>query len=117
MVYKKSLKNRMVGFRWSYAQDTNVDGFIVSFNENPLIITKNVSIIPPQKCSAWPEYYCHTFYNLTPSNNYTFKVRIALDREPISLAVNYGVHHSVKLTLRTLYVFSPWLKCNIDNTH
>lgn len=91
MVYKKSLRNRMVGFRWSYAQDTNVDGFIVSFNENPLIITKNVSIIPPQKCSAWPEYYCHTFYNLTPSNNYTFKVRITLDRERISLAVDYGV--------------------------
>ncbi|KAL4085361.1 hypothetical protein QTP88_027220 [Uroleucon formosanum] len=75
MVYKKSLKNRMVGFRWSYSQDKNIDGFIVSFNENPLINTNNVSIIPPQKCSAWPEYYCHTFYNLSPSNNYTFKIK------------------------------------------
>ncbi|XP_008186132.1 uncharacterized protein LOC100169299 [Acyrthosiphon pisum] len=75
VVYKKSLKNRMAGFRWRYSQDTNVDGFIVSFDENPLINTKNVSIIPPQKCSAWPEYYCHTFYNLSPSNNYTFKIK------------------------------------------
>ncbi|XP_060872331.1 uncharacterized protein LOC132946371 [Metopolophium dirhodum] len=75
VVYKKSLKNRMAGFRWSHTQDTNVEGFIVSFNDNPLINTKNVSIIPPQKCSAWPEYYCHTFYNLSPSNNYTFKIK------------------------------------------
>lgn len=77
VVYKKSLKNRMVGFRWSYSQDTNLDGFIVSFDENLLINTKTATIIPPQKCSAWPEYYCHTFYNLSPSSNYTFKVRIA----------------------------------------
>ncbi|XP_029345320.1 neural cell adhesion molecule L1 isoform X2 [Acyrthosiphon pisum] len=69
VVYKKSLKNRMVGLRWSYTQDTNVEGFIVSFND------KNVSIITPQKCSAWPEYYCHTFYNLSPSNNYIFKIK------------------------------------------
>ncbi|XP_008188160.2 uncharacterized protein LOC100568743 [Acyrthosiphon pisum] len=75
VVYKKSPKNRMVGFRWNYTQDTNVDGFIVSFDENPLINTKNTSIIPLQKCSAWPEYYCHTFYNLSPSNNYTFKIK------------------------------------------
>ncbi|XP_060872815.1 uncharacterized protein LOC132946770 [Metopolophium dirhodum] len=76
VVYKKSQKNRMAGFRWRYSQDTNVDGFIVSFDENPLINTKNVSIIPPQKCSAWPEYYCHTFYNMSKmSNNYTFKIR------------------------------------------
>eukprot|EP00102_Acyrthosiphon_pisum_P016610 XP_008187621.2 PREDICTED: uncharacterized protein LOC100570673 [Acyrthosiphon pisum] len=75
VVYKKSLKNRMAGFRWSYSQDTNIDGFLVSIDENPLINTTNVSIIPPQKCSAWPEYYCYTFYNLSPSNNYTFKIK------------------------------------------
>ncbi|CAI6359203.1 unnamed protein product [Macrosiphum euphorbiae] len=76
VVYKKSLKNHMAGIRWRYAQDTNVDGFIVSFDENPLINTKNVSIIPPKNCSAWPEYYCHTFYNLSKtSNNYTFKIK------------------------------------------
>jgi len=69
IVYKKSLKKRMVGFRWSYSQNTTLDGFIVSFNESNFII-------PPQKCSAWPEYYCHTFYNLSPSSSYTFKVRI-----------------------------------------
>ncbi|KAE9526207.1 hypothetical protein AGLY_013838 [Aphis glycines] len=75
VVYKKSLKNRMVGFRWSYSQDTNLDGFIVSFDENLLINTKTAIIISPQKCSAWPEYYCHTFYNLSPSSNYTFKIK------------------------------------------
>ncbi|CAI6352820.1 unnamed protein product [Macrosiphum euphorbiae] len=75
VVYKKSLKNHMAGIRWRYSQDTNVDGFIVLFDENPLINTKNVSIIPPQNCSAWPEYYCHTFYNLSKtSNNYIFKI-------------------------------------------
>ncbi|XP_060854158.1 tenascin-like isoform X2 [Rhopalosiphum padi] len=68
VVYKKSLKNRMVGFRWSYSQDTNLNGFIVSFNESNFII-------PPQTCSAWPEYYCHTFYNLSPSSSYTFKIK------------------------------------------
>ncbi|XP_060843558.1 uncharacterized protein LOC132923516 isoform X2 [Rhopalosiphum padi] len=68
VVYKKSLKKRMVGFRWSYSQNTKLDGFIVSFNESNFIIS-------PQKCSAWPEYYCHTFYNLNPSSNYTFKIK------------------------------------------
>ncbi|XP_060843561.1 uncharacterized protein LOC132923516 isoform X3 [Rhopalosiphum padi] len=68
IVYKKSLKKRMVGFRWSYSQNTTLDGFIVSFNESNFII-------PPQKCSAWPEYYCHTFYNLSPSSSYTFKIK------------------------------------------
>lgn len=95
MVYKKSLKNRIVGFRWSYSQDTNLDGFIVSYNENSFMNTKNVTIIPPQKCSAWPEYYCHTFYNLSPSNNYTFKVRIVTDN---------CLQYSFKLTLRAISV-------------
>lgn len=69
MVYKKSLKNRMAGFRWSYVVNTNIDGFIVSFNDT-------ASVIPLERCSAWPQYYCHTFYNLSPSNTYTFKVCI-----------------------------------------
>lgn len=74
MVYKKSLKNRMVGLRWSYYENTNLNGFIVSFNENAFPNRQNYSVIPPIKCSAWPELYCYTFYNLSSSNNYTFKV-------------------------------------------
>jgi len=83
VVYKKSLKKRMVGFRWSYSQNTKLDGFIVSFNESNFIIS-------PQKCSAWPEYYCHTFYNLNPSSNYTFKVRTG---------VNNGIYYIVTTLL------------------
>lgn len=74
MVYKKSLKNRMAGFRWSYANDTNVDGFVVSYDGKAFKKAKNVSLVPPTKCSAWPDHYCHTFYNMTPSNAYTFQV-------------------------------------------
>lgn len=76
MVYKKSLKNRMVGIRWAYAETTNLDGFIVSFKDISLTNHQNISVIPLTKCSAWPEYYCHTFYHLNPSNSYTFEVRI-----------------------------------------
>lgn len=69
MVYKKSLKNRMVGLRWSYPENTNVDTFIVSFDRYD-------HIIHPAKCSAWPNFYCHTFNNLHLGNNYTIKVNI-----------------------------------------
>lgn len=64
----------MVGIRWSYVENTYLNGFLVSFNEGAVINTNHVSIIPPTKCTAWPEYYCYTFYNLTPSNNYGIKV-------------------------------------------
>lgn len=75
IVYKKSLKNRMVGLRWTYVDHRNLDGFIVScFNDIGLTNPQNVSTISLTKCSAWPEYYCHTLYNLNPNNNYTFKV-------------------------------------------
>lgn len=76
VVYKKSLKYRMVGLRWSYSETENVDGFITSFNTNVFTNATNTSTIPPTKCSAWPNYYCHTFYNLGPNYNYTFTVCI-----------------------------------------
>lgn len=76
MVYKKSLKYRMVGLRWSYPETENVDGFIASFNSTVFTNTINTLVIQPTKCSAWPDYYCHTFYDLGPSYNYTFKVCI-----------------------------------------
>lgn len=76
MVYKKSMKSRTIGLRWSFSPaDTNLNGFQVSFNEN---LTDDL-VVPPIKCSAWPEYYCHTFNNLNFNKNYskpyTVKVR------------------------------------------
>lgn len=72
----------MAGFRWSYVNDTDADGFIVSYDDGDAYKkAKNVSLVPPTKCSAWPEYYCHTFYNMTPSNAYTFKVGWAIGSE------------------------------------
>ncbi|VVC38854.1 Fibronectin type III,EGF-like, conserved site,Immunoglobulin-like fold,EGF-like domain [Cinara cedri] len=75
MVYKKSAKSRVVGLRWSFfSENTNLSGFIVSFNEN----LTNTSFILPMKCPAWPEYYCHTFYNLNFNKYYgkTYKFNI-----------------------------------------
>lgn len=76
MVYKKN--NRMVGLRWSHPEKTNLNGFIVSFNETDSVDSKEGSVIAATKCPAWPDYYCHTFNNLSRSYNYTFKVRIEL---------------------------------------
>lgn len=75
MVYKKSLRNRMVGLRWRYPESSNLVGFLISFNEDISTTSKNITHILPEKCSAWPQYYCHTFHNVVPSNNYTIKVR------------------------------------------
>lgn len=78
-VYKKNIKNKVVGLRWHYPDDSNLDGFIISFEsfDDGSYITheKNVTIVSPRKCSAWPEYFCHTFYDLSPSKNSTFKVQ------------------------------------------
>jgi len=76
VAYKKSHKYQLVGLRWYYLEDANLDGFIVSINEDAFGNANNISIIAPTKCSAWPEYYCHTYHNLSPLNNFTFKVRI-----------------------------------------
>ncbi|XP_025196649.1 uncharacterized protein LOC112595599 [Melanaphis sacchari] len=79
MVYKKNLKNKVIGLRWHYPDNSKLDGFIVSFNGsfNTSFITheKNVTIVPPIKCSAWSEYFCYTFYVFSASNNYTFIIQ------------------------------------------
>lgn len=76
VVYKKSLKYRLAGLRWYYIEDESLDGFIVSINEDSFENKNKVSVISPTKCPAWPEYYCYTYHNLSPKNNFTFKVRI-----------------------------------------
>jgi len=79
VAYKKSLRHRSVGLRWYYIEDANLNGFIVSFNKDGFGNKKNVIEIAPTKCSAWPEYYCHDFNNLSPAVTFTFNVCI-LDR-------------------------------------
>ncbi|XP_025407336.1 uncharacterized protein LOC112681287, partial [Sipha flava] len=75
MVYKKSLKGRMVGIRWSYSENSNLNGFLVSFDVNAFSNTTNTINISPEKCTAWPEYYCHTFHNLTFNKLYKFNIK------------------------------------------
>jgi len=76
-MYKTNMKDKVVGLRWHYPNDLNLDGFIISFDDGSSIVhEKNVTIIPPNKCSAWPEYFCYTFYNLSFSKNSMFEVRI-----------------------------------------
>ncbi|VVC28415.1 Hypothetical protein CINCED_3A016464 [Cinara cedri] len=76
MVYKKSQKYRMVGLRWSYLnKNSSFDGFLTELNGNDSENTDSVSIIPPEKCSAWPEYYCYTLYNLDPSIQYKYAIK------------------------------------------
>ncbi|XP_060850877.1 uncharacterized protein LOC132929506 isoform X2 [Rhopalosiphum padi] len=75
VVYKKSLKYRLAGLRWYYIEDESLDGFIVSINEDSFENKNKVSVISPTKCPAWPEYYCYTYHNLSPKNNFTFKIK------------------------------------------
>uniref|UniRef100_A0A2H8TRV2 Tyrosine-protein kinase receptor Tie-1 n=1 Tax=Melanaphis sacchari TaxID=742174 RepID=A0A2H8TRV2_9HEMI len=75
VAYKKSLKYRLVGLRWYYIEDTSLDGFIVSINEDTFGKKNKVSVISPIKCPAWPEYYCYTYHNLSSINNFTFKIK------------------------------------------
>lgn len=74
MVYKKNIKHRTIGLRWKYSGNTTLNEFLVLFNDK----LTDVYSINSAKCSAWPEYYCHTFNNLNirKNENYTFSVRI-----------------------------------------
>lgn len=76
-VYMKSLENGVVGLRWSYLENSNLLGFVVSFNKDKITPkSQNVSIIFPTKCPIWSNYFCHTFVNLTAIGNFTFNVSI-----------------------------------------
>lgn len=78
-MYKYDLKNKVIGLRWHYPDNSDLDAFIVSFNgsldSSFTIHGENNTIIPPIKCAAWPEYFCYTFNVFNGSKNYyTFKV-------------------------------------------
>ncbi|XP_016657825.1 uncharacterized protein LOC100161662 isoform X1 [Acyrthosiphon pisum] len=81
VAYKKSLRHRSVGLRWYYLEDANLNGFIVSINEDGGN-ANNVIVIAATKCSAWPEYYCHNFNNLNPANTFTFNIKPKLINNP-----------------------------------
>lgn len=64
----------MAGIRWNYLNNTNINGFIVSHMDASTSTHTNSKISLTNKCSAWPEYYCYTFKNLSLSNNSVFMV-------------------------------------------
>jgi len=106
VVYKKSIKYRLVGLRWYYSEDASIDGFIISINDEDVLgNTNNVSVIAPTRCSAWPKYYCHTYQNLNPINNFTFKVRVLIDSikyliSYIMKSIGYKIMYKIVLYIR-----------------
>lgn len=96
MVYKTNVKDKVVGLRWRYPDISNLDGFIISVDDGSFIADeKNVTVVPPNKCSAWPEYFCHTFYDLSFSTNSTFKVRILDNKIEQFQYINKCIAHIV----------------------
>ncbi|XP_026822080.1 LOW QUALITY PROTEIN: tenascin-like [Rhopalosiphum maidis] len=75
IVYKKNLKKKSIGIRWSYPNENDMNGFIVIAIDENLNNTKRIIIEPAERCIAWPKFYCTTFDNLIPNNQYTIKVK------------------------------------------
>ncbi|XP_050419823.1 uncharacterized protein LOC126832850 [Adelges cooleyi] len=73
-VYKKISKTREIGLRWSYPNDTDMNGFIIQVNPNSQKTNVKQKTIEPLKCKAWPTMYCTTVDNLTRSTQYTIKI-------------------------------------------
>jgi len=73
MVYKKYLKQKSIGIRWSFNDTDVIDGFIVIAIDETLNSTKQI-IVEPKRCVAWPTFFCTTMDNLIPNNQYTIKV-------------------------------------------
>ncbi|XP_027837642.2 uncharacterized protein LOC114120057 [Aphis gossypii] len=74
IVYKKNLKRKSIGIRWSFNDTDIIDGFIVIVIDENLSSTKQI-IIEPERCIAWPTFYCTTIDNLIPNNQYTIKIK------------------------------------------
>ncbi|KAF0704124.1 Tenascin, partial [Aphis craccivora] len=74
IVYKKDLNRKSIGLRWSFNDTDVIDGFIVIvIREN--INSTNQIIIEPERCVAWPTFYCITIDNLIPNDQYTVKIK------------------------------------------
>ncbi|KAL5235450.1 hypothetical protein ACI65C_002860 [Semiaphis heraclei] len=74
IVYKKNLKRKSIGIRWSFPDGNIIDGFIVSAIDKNMNNTKQITI-EPQRCIAWPKFYCTTFENLIPNHQYTIQIK------------------------------------------
>lgn len=73
VVYKKNLKRKSIGIRWSFPEEYIVNGFIIMAIDNNINSAKQI-VVEPKKCTAWPMLYCATIENLIPNNEYTIKV-------------------------------------------
>lgn len=73
-VNKKNTKTRSIDLRWSYPNDSVVDGFILQTSTNNQKADVNQITIEPFRCKAWPKFYCTTINNMIPGVEYTVKV-------------------------------------------
>ncbi|KAL5235451.1 hypothetical protein ACI65C_002861 [Semiaphis heraclei] len=74
IVYKKNLKRKSIGIKWSFPDENIINGFIVSAIDESMNSTKQITI-EPQRCIAWPKLFCTTFENLIPNHQYTIKIK------------------------------------------
>ncbi|XP_060876579.1 uncharacterized protein LOC132949615 [Metopolophium dirhodum] len=74
IVYKKNLKHKSIGIRWSFSDEDIIDGFIVSAIDENMNSTKQITI-EPKRCVAWPKLYCTTFENLILNHQYTIQIK------------------------------------------
>ncbi|CAI6369742.1 unnamed protein product [Macrosiphum euphorbiae] len=74
IVYKKDLKHKSIGIRWSFPDENIINGFIVSAIDENMNSTKQITI-EPKRCIAWPKLYCTTFENLILNHQYTIKIK------------------------------------------
>ncbi|XP_001943393.2 uncharacterized protein LOC100166399 [Acyrthosiphon pisum] len=74
IVYKKNLKNKSIGIRWSFPDENIINGFIVSVIDEDMNSIKEITI-EPKRCVAWPKLYCTTFENLILNHQYTIKIK------------------------------------------
>ncbi|XP_060851896.1 uncharacterized protein LOC132930188 isoform X2 [Rhopalosiphum padi] len=120
IVYKKNLKKKSIGIRWSYPDENVINGFIVIAIDENLNSTKQIIIEPAERCVAWPSFYCTTFDNLIPNNQYTIKIKAkSLDYptggSTASVVTNFNDGFSDKPeNLRTTDVGSTYISLEWD---
>ncbi|KAL4119661.1 hypothetical protein QTP88_012455 [Uroleucon formosanum] len=74
IVYKKNLKRKSIGIRWSFPNENIINGFIVSTIDENMNSTKQITI-DPERCVVWQQLYCTTLENLIPNHQYTIKIK------------------------------------------
>ncbi|XP_050437857.1 tenascin-like [Adelges cooleyi] len=76
-VYKKDSKQRAISLRWRYPEDEDIEvlNFIITMTKDNALTNFKEIRANKDKCTGWPNYYCATISNLTPKDEYTFKVK------------------------------------------